>query len=138
MKLRRSKLNCCPNLYLTFLMSSIKRSLKMKRLLKIIFAIVGVFIFIIVATAFSVNEIDGLGGLAGGTLLAAFGAYGAIAFAQGKIELAAFCGVIIGALLAFFVKDYGYLILGLATGTGLIIPAIIAQKNYSNQEKSYE
>lgn len=59
------------------------------------------FIFVIVATAFSVNEIDGLDGLSGGTLLAAFGAYGAIAFAQGKTELATFCGVIIGALLAF-------------------------------------
>lgn len=60
-----------------------------------------IFIFIIVATSFSVNEIDGLDGLAGGTLLTSFGAYGAIAFAQGKTDLAAFCGVIVGALLAF-------------------------------------
>jgi len=59
------------------------------------------FIFIIVSTAFSVNEIDGLDGLAGGTLLTAFGAYGVIAFVQGKYDLAAFCGVIIGALVAF-------------------------------------
>ncbi|MFA5047774.1 MAG: phospho-N-acetylmuramoyl-pentapeptide-transferase [Patescibacteria group bacterium] len=58
-------------------------------------------IFIVVATAFSVNEIDGLDGLAGGTLLIAFLAYGAIAFAQGKYDLVAFCGVIGGALLAF-------------------------------------
>lgn len=60
-----------------------------------------IFIFVIVATAFSTNEIDGLDGLAGGTLLAAFTAFGAIAFAQGRVELAAFCGVIAGALLAF-------------------------------------
>ena len=85
-----------------------------------------IFIFVIVATAFSVNEIDGLDGLAGGTLLAAFGAFGAIAFAQGKIELAAFCGVIIGALLAFlwfninparfFMGDTGSMSLGVTLG----------------------
>lgn len=84
------------------------------------------FIFVIVATAFSVNEIDGLDGLAGGTLLAAFGAYGAIALAQGRIELAAFCGVIIGALLAFlwfninparfFMGDTGAMSLGVTLG----------------------
>jgi len=60
-----------------------------------------IFIFIIVATAFSVNEIDGLDGLSGGTLLTAFATYGVIAFMQGKYDLAAFCGVIIGALIAF-------------------------------------
>lgn len=60
-----------------------------------------IFIFIMVATSFSVNEADGLDGLAGGIMMFCFGAYAVIAFAQGKIELAAFCGVIIGALLAF-------------------------------------
>lgn len=84
------------------------------------------FIFIIVSTAFSVNEIDGLDGLAGGTLLAAFGAYGAISFVQGKIDLAAFCGVIIGALIAFlwnniypakfFMGDTGAMSLGVTLG----------------------
>lgn len=59
------------------------------------------FIFIIIATSFSVNETDGLDGLAGGTLLASFAAFGAIAFSQGRYDLATFCGVIIGALLAF-------------------------------------
>jgi len=99
------------------------------------------FIFIIVATAFSVNEIDGLDGLSGGTLLAAFGAYGAIAFAQGKTELAAFCGVIIGALLAFlwfninparfFMGDTGSMSLGVTLGivamltnAALLLPVI--------------
>jgi phospho-N-acetylmuramoyl-pentapeptide-transferase len=85
-----------------------------------------IFIFIIVATAFSVNEIDGLDGLAGGTLLAAFAAFGAIAFSQGKYDLAAFCGVIIGALLAFlwfninparfFMGDTGAMSLGVTLG----------------------
>ena len=59
------------------------------------------FIAIVVGTAFSVNQTDGLDGLAGGTLLIAFGAYCVIAFSTGKYELATFCGVIVGALLAF-------------------------------------
>jgi len=85
-----------------------------------------IFIFIIVATAFSVNFIDGLDGLAGGTLLTAFGAYGVIAFVQGKYDLAAFCGVIIGALIAFlwfnikparfFMGDTGSMSLGVVLG----------------------
>lgn len=62
---------------------------------------VPIFIFIIVATAFSVNETDGLDGLAGGTLLISFAAYGVISFAMGRYDLATFCAVIIGALLAF-------------------------------------
>jgi hypothetical protein len=41
-------------------------------------------------------------------------------------------------IVAFFVKDYAYIILGLAMGLGCIIPAIIAQRNYRKQEKSYE
>jgi hypothetical protein len=43
--------------------------------------------------------------------------------------------IYIGLLLAFFMKDYGYIILGLATGAGLIIPAIIVQRNFRKQEK---
>lgn len=88
--------------------------------------IVPIFIFIIVATAFSVNETDGLDGLAGGTLLTAFAAYGAIAFFQGKTDLAAFCAVVIGALLAFlwfnvhparfFMGDTGAMSLGVTLG----------------------
>ncbi len=84
------------------------------------------FIFVIVATAFSVNEIDGLDGLAGGTLAAAYGAYGAIAFVLGRYDLATFCGVIVGALLAFlwfninparfFMGDTGAMSLGVTLG----------------------
>ena len=85
-----------------------------------------IFIFIIVATAFSVNETDGLDGLAAGTLLTAFTSYGAIAFLQGKEDLAAFCGAIVGALLAFlwfninparfFMGDTGAMSLGVTLG----------------------
>ncbi|MBT5503548.1 phospho-N-acetylmuramoyl-pentapeptide-transferase [Candidatus Falkowbacteria bacterium] len=99
------------------------------------------FVFIIVATAFSVNEIDGLDGLAGGTLATTFAALGAICFAQGKFELAAMCGVIMGALVAFlwfninparfFMGDTGAMSLGITVGiiamltnTALLLPII--------------
>jgi len=100
-----------------------------------------IIIFVIVATSFSVNEIDGLDGLAGGTLLAAFLSFGTIAFLQGKFDLAAFCGVIMGGLLAFlwfnitparfFMGDTGAMSLGvtvgviaLLTNTSLLLPII--------------
>ncbi|MDD5749547.1 MAG: phospho-N-acetylmuramoyl-pentapeptide-transferase [Patescibacteria group bacterium] len=99
------------------------------------------FIFILVATAFSVNEADGLDGLAGGIVLAAFASYGTIAFAQGNYNLATFCGVISGALLAFlwfninparfFMGDTGAMSLGISlgivamlTGYPLLLPII--------------
>ncbi|MBI4280920.1 phospho-N-acetylmuramoyl-pentapeptide-transferase [Candidatus Uhrbacteria bacterium] len=85
-----------------------------------------IFIFIIVATAFSVNETDGLDGLAGGVLLTSFGAYAVIALLQGRGDLAVFCGVIGGALLAFlwfninparfFMGDTGAMSLGVTLG----------------------
>lgn len=84
------------------------------------------FIFTIVGIAFAVNETDGLDGLAGGTLAIAFGAYGFIALVEGKIALAAFCGTIMGALLAFlwfniyparfFMGDTGSMALGATLG----------------------
>jgi len=85
-----------------------------------------IFIFIVAATSFSVNEADGLDGLAGGTLLIAFLAYAIIAFTLGRYELATFCGVIIGALLAFiwfnipparfYLGDTGSMSLGITLG----------------------
>lgn len=100
-----------------------------------------VFIFILVATSFSVNETDGLDGLAGGTLLTAFGVYGVIAYSQGHYDLAAFCGAIIGALFAFlwfniyparfFMGDTGAMSLGVTlaiiamlTNQFLLLPLI--------------
>lgn len=99
------------------------------------------FMFVMIATSFSVNETDGLDGLAGGTLLTSFGAYALIAFAQGKFDLAVFCGVILGALLAFlwfnvhparvFMGDTGSMSLGVTLGlvamltnTPLLLPLI--------------
>jgi phospho-N-acetylmuramoyl-pentapeptide-transferase len=59
------------------------------------------FIIVIVATSFSVNQTDGLDGLAGGTLASAFSAYAVISLIQGRYDLAALCAVIVGSLLAF-------------------------------------
>lgn len=84
------------------------------------------FVFVILATAISSNETDGLDGLNGGVLLTAFSVYGVIAFVQHRIDLAAFCGVIVGGLLAFlwfnvhparfFMGDTGAISLGTALG----------------------
>ncbi len=85
-----------------------------------------VFIFVIISTAFSVNEIDGLDGLAGGSLVFAYVAFGAIAFSLGRYDLATFCAVIVGGLLAFlwfnihparfFMGDTGSMSLGITLG----------------------
>jgi len=85
-----------------------------------------IFVFILVATSFSVNESDGLDGLAGGILLICFGSYAVIAFVQGRVDLAAFCGVIAGAIMAFlwfniyparfFMGDTGAMSLGITLG----------------------
>lgn len=100
-----------------------------------------VFIFVIVATSFSVNETDGLDGLAGGSLLVAFASYGIISFVMGRYDLAVFCAVILGSLLAFlwfnipparfYMGDTGSMSLGvtlgviaLLTNNVLILPLI--------------
>lgn len=85
-----------------------------------------VFIIVIVSTAFSVNETDGLDGLAGGVLLTSFSAYAIISFMLGKYDLAVFCALIVGALLAFlwfnikparfFMGDTGAMSLGITLG----------------------
>lgn len=97
------------------------------------------FLFIIVASAFSTNETDGLDGLAGGVTLFAFLALTGVAFALGRYHLATFGAVVIGALLAFlwynihparfFMGDTGSMALGvtmglfaLLTNTALFLP----------------
>ncbi len=59
------------------------------------------FILVVVGTSFAVNQTDGLDGLAGGTLLASFVAYGFIAFLEHKFNLSALAFVVAGALVAF-------------------------------------
>lgn len=85
-----------------------------------------IFMFIIVASAFSANETDGLDGLLGGVMLFAFIALTVVAFVLGRYHLAAFGGVTIGALLAFlwfniyparfFMGDTGSMSLGITMG----------------------
>src|SRR3989344_940931 len=59
------------------------------------------FVFIIVASAFSANETDGLDGLLGGVMLFAYIALTVVAFVLNRYDLATFGGVTIGAMLAF-------------------------------------
>ncbi|MEI6528242.1 MAG: hypothetical protein WCO10_01045 [bacterium] len=59
-------------------------------------------LFVIVAMAiYSGGVIDGLDGLAGGIFATIFSAYAVISFAQGQINLSAFCLMLVGAILAF-------------------------------------
>lgn len=99
------------------------------------------FIAVVVGTSFSVNQTDGLDGLAGGTLSIAFFCFAIIAFMEGRTDLAALLGVICGALLAFlwfnvhparfFMGDTGSMGLGVLlaivaflTNTVFILPII--------------
>ncbi len=99
------------------------------------------FITVLIGTSFSVNQTDGLDGLAGGLLAMAFMALGGVAFFQGQFGLAVFAGTIVGALLAFlwfnvhparfFMGDTGAMSLGITlavlaflTNTVAILPII--------------
>lgn len=100
-----------------------------------------IFILVIIATANSVNFTDGLDGLASGPLIFAFGAFGILAYTQGLLILAALCGVVCGAVLAFlwfnvppalfYMGDTGSLSLGATLGVtamlvdqALILPIV--------------
>lgn len=84
------------------------------------------FLFIIIFSAISSNETDGLDGLNGGVLLLAFGSFSLIAYFQNSMDLAAFCAAVAGALLAFlwfniyparfFMGDTGAMALGTTLG----------------------
>jgi len=84
------------------------------------------FIFVMLFTAISSNETDGLDGLNGGVLLIAFSSFSLISLFQNKIDLASFCAAMAGALLAFlwfniyparfFMGDTGAMSLGITLG----------------------
>ncbi|MBX4197775.1 hypothetical protein KW782_00370 [Candidatus Parcubacteria bacterium] len=59
------------------------------------------FFTLVIAALYSGGVIDGIDGLAGGVFASMFAAYGGIAFYQNQIDLAAFCAVVVGAILAF-------------------------------------
>ncbi|HNP79406.1 MAG TPA: hypothetical protein PKI00_00975 [Candidatus Pacearchaeota archaeon] len=61
-----------------------------------------IVLFIIVCLAsWASGVVDGIDGLSGGVFSSIFGAFAIIAFAQGQIELASFCAVILGTLFSF-------------------------------------
>jgi phospho-N-acetylmuramoyl-pentapeptide-transferase len=62
--------------------------------------IIPLFMLVMLAL-FSGGIIDGIDGLSGGIFASIFTAYGIIAFFQDQIDLAAFCMVVVGGLLAF-------------------------------------
>ncbi len=99
------------------------------------------FFVIVMLGAYSGGVIDGIDGLSGGVFASAFSAYGAIAFAQNQIDLAAFCFVVVGAVLAFlwfnipparfFMSETGIMALTMTlsvvaflTGQVLVLPII--------------
>ncbi len=89
------------------------------------------FIFILVASAFSANETDGLDGLAGGIMFFAFMALSVVAFVTGKYDLAAMNATILGSLIAFlwynihparfFMGDTGSMSLGITLGVMVML-----------------
>ncbi len=68
--------------------------------LEIGWLIVPVYLLIMIAV-YSGGVIDGIDGLSGGVFTAIFAAYGIYAFSLGQFDLAAFCGLLVGAILAF-------------------------------------
>lgn len=59
-----------------------------------------IFILVTLGT-FSSRVIDGIDGLAGGVMAITYGAFGIIAFMQNQIDIATFCFVVAGGILAF-------------------------------------
>ena len=59
------------------------------------------FFMIVMLALFSGGVIDGLDGLSGGVFASMFAAYAGIAFVQQQVDIAAFCAVVVGAVLAF-------------------------------------
>ena len=59
------------------------------------------FILTVVSTGNAVNITDGMDGLAGGLLTAAYSAFGVIAALQGNFGIAIFCFTVVGALLSY-------------------------------------
>jgi len=59
------------------------------------------FFMIVTLALYSGGVIDGIDGLAGGIFATMFAAYGGIAIAHHQTDLAAFCAVIVGSILAF-------------------------------------
>ncbi|MFH1088661.1 MAG: phospho-N-acetylmuramoyl-pentapeptide-transferase [Patescibacteria group bacterium] len=94
-----------------------------------------IFMFVILATTNAVNISDGLDGLSAGLLAIAFTAYGALAFLNGQISLAIFCGTAAGALIAYLwfnvypARFFGGDTYALSMGATLGVVAMLLQNN---------
>ena len=103
---------------------------------------VPLFIITVIFCSFSMNQTDGLDGLAGGVSMIAFFVFTFIALAQGKVHLAIFCATLSGSLLAFlwfnifparfFMGDTGSMALGMTlpivaflTNSVVLLPFIL-------------
>ena len=101
------------------------------------------FIGTVVFSAFSVNQTDGLDGLAGGVAMIACMIFTIICLVQGKTNLAIFTATLMGSLLAFlwfnifparfFMGDTGSFALGMTlpilaflTNSAIVLPLILA------------
>lgn len=99
------------------------------------------FFVLVMLALFSSGVIDGIDGLAGGVMAAIFASYMGIAFMQNQIDLAAFCAVILGGILAFlwfnipparfYMSETGMLgltttltVIAFLTGQVLVLPII--------------
>ncbi len=59
------------------------------------------FFMLVALSTFSGGVIDGLDGLSGGVFASIFASYAVIAYTNNQIDIAAFCGVVTGSILAF-------------------------------------
>lgn len=59
------------------------------------------FYILFTAAVYASGVIDGIDGLSGGVFASIFGAYAVIAGVQGQYDLAAFCTMLVGSILAF-------------------------------------
>jgi phospho-N-acetylmuramoyl-pentapeptide-transferase len=101
-----------------------------------------IFIATLIFFSFSLNQTDGLDGLAGGVSGIALFAFTLIALAEGKAHLAVFCATLLGSLLAFlwfninparfFMGDTGSMALGMVlpvlaflTNSEVVLPLIL-------------
>lgn len=99
------------------------------------------FFILVFVSLFATSNIDGLDGLSGGIMTIIFTAYGFIAFSQNQVDIAAFCFVVVGALLAFlwfnippakfYMTEVGYnalsfslAIIAFMTNTVILLPII--------------
>jgi len=98
----------------------------MAQQLELGWAIIPLFILVVVSTGNAVNISDGLDGLAGGLLATAFSVFAVIALFQGNFGIAGFCFTVLGSLLVytwfnvfparFFMGDVGSFALGTSLG----------------------